>query len=115
MEGKKYIGIHLHWDYEKRELRISMKGYVEQALKEFEHETPKKPFRAPSKMEPPKYGEPIQYAKIDDSPSLAMDLIKFIQKAFFCFLFLFFDTFFIVFRFFIFLIKILYDLIFIVI
>ena len=24
MDGKQYIGIHLHWDYEKRELRISM-------------------------------------------------------------------------------------------
>jgi hypothetical protein len=38
------------------------------------------PFAPLPKMEPPKYGEPIQYAKIDDSPSLALDLIKFIQK-----------------------------------
>ena len=58
-----------------------MKGYVKQALIEFQLEAPKKPFRAPSKMEPPQYGQKIQYAKIDDSPSLAMDTIKFIQKA----------------------------------
>ena len=40
-EAKQYVGIHLKWDYEKRELRTSMDGYVEQALKEFKHVTPK--------------------------------------------------------------------------
>ena len=43
-EAKKYIGIHLDWDYEnKRELICSMDGYVKQALqalREFTHTLP---------------------------------------------------------------------------
>ena len=26
--GAKYVGIDLDWDYEKREVKLSMKGYV---------------------------------------------------------------------------------------
>ena len=35
--GEKYIGIDLKWNYEKRELITSMKGYVKRALQEFKH------------------------------------------------------------------------------
>ena len=31
-EGSKYIGIDLKWDYNKREVILSMKGYAERAL-----------------------------------------------------------------------------------
>jgi hypothetical protein len=31
--GSKYIGIDLDWDYIKREVKLSMKGYVKKALK----------------------------------------------------------------------------------
>ena len=41
MDPDQYIGITLKWDYIKRELRCSMDGYVENALKEFEHCIPK--------------------------------------------------------------------------
>jgi hypothetical protein len=30
--GSKYIGIDLDWDYTKREVELSMKGYVKKAL-----------------------------------------------------------------------------------
>ena len=30
--GNRYIGIHLDWDYKKRELKTSMPGYVKKAL-----------------------------------------------------------------------------------
>ena len=50
-EGKQHIGIHLDWDYKKRQLITSMQGYVEQALKELEHAMPMKPCHAPSKAE----------------------------------------------------------------
>ena len=33
--GKKYIGIDLDWNYEQREVRASMKGYVESARQKF--------------------------------------------------------------------------------
>ena len=36
-DAKQYIGIHLAWDYDKRELICSMKDYVRQALTELEH------------------------------------------------------------------------------
>jgi hypothetical protein len=80
MEGKQYIGIHLDWDYQKRQLITSMQGYVEQALKELEHAMPLKPCHAPSKAERPSYGAKIQYAKEDDSPELKPKDVKFIQR-----------------------------------
>ena len=33
--GNRYIGIHLDWDYKKRELKTSMPGYVKKALIQF--------------------------------------------------------------------------------
>jgi hypothetical protein len=30
--GSKYIGIDLDWDYEKEEVKLSMKGYMKKAL-----------------------------------------------------------------------------------
>jgi hypothetical protein len=32
-EGKQYVGIHFDWDYEKREVQLSMPGYVSKSLK----------------------------------------------------------------------------------
>ena len=34
--GGKYIGIELDWNYEKGEVKLSMKGYAEKYLKEFQ-------------------------------------------------------------------------------
>ena len=79
-EGKQYIGIHLTWDYIRREVRTAMNGYVEQALKEFEHLTPKQHYNAPSKIERPDYGQKVQYVKLDHSPAITAHQVKFIQK-----------------------------------
>eukprot|EP00978_Attheya_sp_CCMP212_P015192 scaffold39147_cov55-Attheya_sp.AAC.5 len=38
--GSKYIGIDLDWNYEAGEVKLSMKGYVQKALKEFLHHPP---------------------------------------------------------------------------
>ena len=35
--GDRYIGITLDWDYEKRQVHLSMGGYVAKALKQFQH------------------------------------------------------------------------------
>jgi hypothetical protein len=45
----KYIGINLDWDYTKREVKLSVKGYVKKALKEYQHKALTKPFDAPTK------------------------------------------------------------------
>ena len=57
--GAKYVGIDLNWDYEKGEVKLSMKGYVKQALKQFQHPTPTKHHYGPTKYVPPEYGKKI--------------------------------------------------------
>ena len=79
-EAKQYIGFHLNWDYDKHELCTSMEGHVEQALKEFKHSTPKQRYKGPSHIKRPKFGEPVQYVKLDTSPTLTLEHIKFIQR-----------------------------------
>ena len=46
-DGKKYLGIDLEWHYDEKYVILSMKGYVEKALKEFFHVKPIKPVHAP--------------------------------------------------------------------
>ena len=68
-QGKKYIGLTLDWDYDKREVHLSMPGYVEKARQEFGHEMPKRRQDSPYPAVPPKYGAKVQYAEpADDSP-----------------------------------------------
>ena len=40
--GKKYTGIDLDWNYEKGEVKFSMKGFVKKALKEYQYPPPPK-------------------------------------------------------------------------
>ena len=72
--------MHLKWDYIEQAVRISMDGYVEQALKEFKHDIPKQKHYGPSKMERPNYGQKIQYAKVDHSAALPPQKIEFLQQ-----------------------------------
>ena len=55
-EGAKYVGIDLEWNYTKREVILSMKGYVERALKQFKHLQSTKHHYGPTKYKPPEYG-----------------------------------------------------------
>ena len=75
-EAKQYIGINLEWNYIKRWVKMSMKGYVKQALLEFKHLCPKQHHYGPSKIERPDYGQKIQYVKLDESdPMTAYDIL----------------------------------------
>ena len=59
----------MYWDYKKGEVHISMPGYVEKALKQFQHKPPRRKQDSPYTWSPPKFGEKVQYAeKGDDSP-----------------------------------------------
>ena len=40
-EGKKYSGIDLKWDYEKRTCRATMDGYILDLRNKFQHMQPK--------------------------------------------------------------------------
>ena len=79
-KAEQYIGIHLKWNYIDREVICSMDGYVEQALKEFNHIIPKQLHSGPSKIDRPDYGAKVQYVKEDLTNKLDEDQIKFIQR-----------------------------------
>jgi hypothetical protein len=55
------MGIDLDWDYNKREVKLPMKGYVRKALKEYQHKAPTKSFDAPTKYHKPEFGQKVQY------------------------------------------------------
>jgi len=79
-DAQQYIGINLNWDYPSGEVLLSMKDYVQQALKQFKHEPPKQVHYGPSKMEAIQYGAKVQYShRIDDRP-ITKDQHKFIQQ-----------------------------------
>ena len=81
LEAKQYVGINLKWDYDKRTVRLSMDGYVQQALLELEHSAPKKPHHSPSRYTPPVYGAKVQFARMDESAPLGKKQITHIQRA----------------------------------
>ena len=80
-KGKKYIGITLDWDYARRQVHLSMPGYVKRGLQQFNHPTPKKRQNSPYPNVPIKYGATKQYAttRVDALPVSAEDK-KFIQQ-----------------------------------
>jgi hypothetical protein len=79
-DAKQYVGITLKWDYAKRTVRLSMDGYVAQALLEFEHSAPRSPYHAPSRYTMPQFGAKVQFAKVDNAPLLNGKQITFIQR-----------------------------------
>ena len=80
-DAKQFVGIALQWDYSKRTVRLSMPGYVQQALKELEHNLPTRRYYSPSRYIPPSYGAKVQYAKTDESSPLTAERITYIQRA----------------------------------
>ena len=79
-EGSKYIGIDLKWDYTRREVTLSMKGYATRALKQFQHPMPSKHHYGPIKYRPPEYGKKIQYTTVDMTSALIDKQKNHIQK-----------------------------------
>ena len=78
-EAKQYIGINLAWDYDNRTVTLSMDGYIEQALLEFEHEASRAQ-HAPSAYIQPKFGAKVQYATVDTTAPLHAKQIQFVQR-----------------------------------
>ena len=59
-EGSKYLGLTLHWNYDKQFVDISMPGYITKALQKFQHTEPKHPQHAPYAWQKPTLGKHIQ-------------------------------------------------------
>jgi hypothetical protein len=80
-DGTRYLGITLDWDYKKREVHLSMPGYIEYALARFGHLIPKILQHQPHKHTVPTYGATIQYAKDNNVTNLlSKEEKKYIQQ-----------------------------------
>eukprot|EP00956_Cyclotella_meneghiniana_P017716 scaffold29109_cov56-Cyclotella_meneghiniana.AAC.5 len=86
--GNRYIGIHLLWDYDKRQVHLRMPDYVKNALKQFHHKLRKRQHQ-PFPHTPIEYGAKQQFAKESSkSPKLDAKGKKFVQQVCGKFLFL---------------------------
>ena len=86
--GTRYIGITLDWDYNKRQVHLSMPNYVKKALKQFQHAASKQQ-HAPYPCIPIHYGAKKQYAtQTSQAPLLDDKSKRFIQQVCGKFLFL---------------------------
>ena len=80
-QGELFVGIRLNWDYDKRTVTLSMPGYIEKALKRFQHDAPAKPEHSPHAAQDKQIGVKVQLTPTEDtSPSLSKDKKKEIQR-----------------------------------
>ena len=87
--GRRYIGITIDWDYEKRRVHLSIPNYVRDALKQFQHIKPQTKQQAPYPSAKINYGAKKQYATEESSaPPLDKKGKRFIQQVCGKFLFL---------------------------
>ena len=61
--GTKYCEVVFNWDYEKREVHLSIPDYVKKALVRFQHQLQEKPEHQLYEHAIPAYGSKIQHAK----------------------------------------------------
>jgi hypothetical protein len=81
VNGTRYCGLFMDWDYENAEVHISIPGYVKAALIRFKHTRPTKPQNQPYPHNPVKYGAKTQFVEEEDqSPLLSKEDKKFIQE-----------------------------------
>ena len=69
-KGEQYLGMNLNWDYDKREVHISMLGYIAEVLIRFHHTAPKMPQDQLYPHIKAKYGAKVQYAEDQDASPL---------------------------------------------
>jgi hypothetical protein len=79
--GSLFCGITPKWNYKQRVVDLSMPGYVQSALEEFEHVAPIKPEHQPHRHNPPQHGTKLQLTEpIDNSPPLGKHKILRLQQ-----------------------------------
>jgi hypothetical protein len=80
-QGRIYLGVDLDWDYDKQEVHLSMRKYVQHALLRFQHAPPKQKQNQPYPHVPIKYGAKTQFVlPYDESPLLGDDDKCFIMQ-----------------------------------
>ena len=79
--GSQYLGLTLKWNYNRREVRVSMPGYIRAALHKFQHKWNQRRQDAPHSWNQPTYGAKVQYADDpDDSPPLLQKEVRLVQQ-----------------------------------
>eukprot|EP00804_Cyclotella_cryptica_P002890 CCRYP_009397-RA/>CCRYP_009397-RA protein AED:0.35 eAED:0.35 QI:0/-1/0/1/-1/1/1/0/410 len=80
-EGRRYIGLTLHWDYRNGLVRLSMLGYCEKSGQRFHHPKPAKPQHQPYPSAPCTYGsKPQLCATADTASALGKHQKTFVQE-----------------------------------
>jgi hypothetical protein len=86
--GNRYIGITLDWDYKRRQVHLSMPGYIAAALQQFQHKLRHRQ-SSPFQATPIQYGAKTQYATTASTATpVDAKTKKFIQQVCGKFLFL---------------------------
>ena len=79
-EGKEFVKIELDWDYDNRKVHLSMKPYLDKALRQFDNVTPTTRHDSPYPHVELTYGAKQQYAVYDESPLASKEDQKRVQK-----------------------------------
>ena len=87
--GGLYCGIKLKWDYKKKQLDISIPGYVKDALHKFQHPTSTRPQHSPHQWTAQKYGSTAHQLvhPEDESPALNSNEANTVQQVIVTFLY----------------------------
>ena len=80
LDGKEFVKIELDWDYENKQVHLSMAPYLQKALRQFDNVVPTKRHDSPYPHVEPKYGKKQQYADYDTSAPVGKDEQKHVQK-----------------------------------
>ena len=80
-KGKRYIEMHMRWDYKVKQVHVAIPGYVEKTLKEFCHEQPRTQQDSPYIYTPTQYDAGAQVMEaLGDFKDLDAAGTKFIQQ-----------------------------------
>ena len=79
-EGREYLKTELDWDYKNRKVHLSMKPYLEKALRQFDNLVPTQRRDSPYPHVEPKYGAKQQFADYDTSKRVGKDEQTHVQK-----------------------------------
>jgi len=80
-DATQYCGMTLKWDYQNRTVDLSMPGYIDRALKRFQHPQPRRPEHAPHAWQKPTYGAKTQFVpEPDATPALDAANTKRVQE-----------------------------------
>ena len=81
--GDYYLGMTLDWNYHKiyseKSVRLSMPGYMKEALIEFKHHFVKQQF-SPSPFRDPIYGRKVQYTDVIEIPTFTKRQVHLLQQ-----------------------------------